>query len=173
MPVFKTLVKTGVLTFLAFWVVLIALYYIQKYETNKTAPAGYYRVTKVSDGDTIEVDMDGKLEKVRLIGVDTPETHHPKKEVECYGQLASDFTKNALDGEVVRLEADDTNQNRDRYQRLLRYVYTADGTLWNKKLLADGYGHALTAFPFTKMDEFTKSEIQARELNKGLWSACN
>lgn len=152
----------------------IGCLYLYNGQAKKIAvPAGFYRVTYVYDGDTIEVDMDGAREKIRMIGVDTPETHHPKKEVECFGQLASEFTKNALDGEVVRLEADETNQNRDRYQRLLRYVYTSDGTLWNEKLLSEGYGHALTAFPFTKMDQFMKSELQAREQNKGLWSACS
>ena len=153
---------------------IVALVYIlNKQNHTKPAPAGFYRVTYVYDGDTIEVDMDGVREKIRMIGVDTPETHHPKKPVECFGQLASDFTKNALDGEVVRLEADETNQNRDRYQRLLRYVYTSDGILWNEKLLQDGYGHALTAFPFTKMEQFTKSELHAKEQNKGLWSVCS
>jgi len=117
--------------------------------------------------------MSGTTEKVRLIGVDTPETHHPNKGVECYGQIASDFTKSALEGKRVRLESDETNQNRDRYQRLLRYVYTEDGELWNARLLQDGYAHALTAFPFTKMDDFKLYEQNAKAQSRGLWSSCN
>ena len=149
------------------------LFAFQRYQENRKAHVGYYHVIRVVDGDTIEVDMDGNLEKVRLIGVDTPETHHPDKGVECFGQLASNYTKNALEGKSVRLESDETNQNRDRYQRLLRYVYTEQGELWNRRLIADGYAHALTAFPFTKMKEFKELEKNAMIQSKGLWSACN
>lgn len=134
--------------------------------------SGYYRVSKVYDGDTIEVDMLGSSEKIRMIGVNTPETHDPRKPVECFGQAASDYTHKQLNDRKVRLEADPINQNRDRYDRLLRYVYLEDGTLYNAKLIEEGYGFALTAFPFTKVDQFVQSERQAREQNKGLWASC-
>ncbi len=134
--------------------------------------SGYYKVVKVYDGDTIEVDMLGNLEKIRMIGVNTPETHDPRKPVECFGQAASDYTHTQLDGKNVRLEADPINQNRDRYDRLLRYVYLEDGTLYNAKLIEEGYGFALLAFPFTKTDQFAQLEKQAREQSKGLWASC-
>ena len=81
---------------------------------------GLYTVTGFSDGDTISVDMNGNKEKVRFIGVDTPETHKPNAPVQCYGPAASAFTKNVIGTKKVRLEADPLSTNRDRYDRLLR-----------------------------------------------------
>ncbi len=133
---------------------------------------GLYQVTKFDDGDTIIVSMEGKLEKIRFIGVDTPETHDPRKPIQCFGKAASAHTKEIIGENRVRLEADPTNSNRDRYGRLLRYVYLPDGTLVNKKIIADGYGFALVAFPFTKMEEFKQAQKDARENDRGLWSAC-
>jgi micrococcal nuclease len=137
--------------------------------TYKTKP-GYYTVTKVSDGDTFEVNMDGRIEKVRLIGVDTPETVKPNSPTECYGKMASDYTKTELSGKAVRLEADSINQNRDRYDRLLRYAYLENGILFNAQLISEGYGFAYLSFPFTKAEEFRQLQVEAREQNKGLWS---
>lgn len=142
-------------------------------QPHALAPPGYYYVTYVYDGDTIEVDMNGTLEKVRLIGVDTPETHKPNTPVQCYGVRASDYSKSHLDHTNVRLESDPINQNRDRYKRLLRYVYTSDNVLWNKDLIEKGYGRALTAFPFTKVDEFKSTETVAKSAFIGLWSECS
>lgn len=133
---------------------------------------GFYRVEHVYDGDTILVDMDGALEKVRLIGVDTPETHHPELGVQCYGTEASSYTSKLLDGKSVRLESDPINSNRDRYERLLRYVYSEDGTLVNKSLVSRGLGFAYTRFPFMKLEDFVSTETEARESNTGLWGAC-
>ncbi len=135
----------------------------------KTAP-GYYKVAEVYDGDTIAVDMDGRMEKVRMIGVDTPETHKPNSPVECGGAEASGFSKKSLDNKTVRLEADPTNQNRDRYDRLLRYVYLEDGTLYNKLLISEGYGFPYTSFPFQKKLEFIQAGSQAKLSNKGVWA---
>lgn len=131
-----------------------------------------YRVTRIEDGDTITVDMNGKNEKVRFIGVDTPETKDPRKAVQCYGKLASEFTKNQINSQRVRLEADELNTNRDRYNRLLRYVYLPDGTLLNAEIIKQGYGFAYISFPFTKKEEFKQLENNARENNKGLWNDC-
>jgi micrococcal nuclease len=133
---------------------------------------GLYRVVKFDDGDTIVVDMSGAEEKVRFIGVDTPETHDPRKVVQCFGQAAADFTKNLIGQNNVRLEADPLGTNRDRYNRLLRYVYLPDGRLVNAEIIKQGYGFAYTSFPFTKADEFRQAERQAREGNKGLWASC-
>jgi micrococcal nuclease len=136
------------------------------------SPPGFYLVTEVFDGDTIAVSMNGKIEKIRLIGVDTPETHHPKKPVECFGQAASNFLNNQLAGKSVRLESDPESNNRDVYGRLLRYVYLENNELINKVIISAGYGFAYTHFPFEKMEEFRQAEADARNNNLGLWEAC-
>lgn len=133
---------------------------------------GYYPVTKVEDGDTIEVSMQGHLEKVRLIGVDTPEVVDPRKPVQCFGKQASAFTKSLVTGKKVKLMTDSITSNRDRYDRLLRYVYLEDGRLLNSEIIKGGYGFAYTAFPFTKVDEFSALETTARQNNAGLWQGC-
>lgn len=89
----------------------------------------FYLCTRVVDGDTIIVNIDGKKERVRLIGVDTPETKHPNKPVEYFGREASAFTKGMVEGKKVKLEYD--WQRRDKYGRLLAYVYLEDGTFLN------------------------------------------
>lgn len=136
------------------------------------ANPGLYEVVRFSDGDTITINMNGHNETVRMIGVDTPETHHPELPVQCYGPAASAFTKNLIGEQKVRLEADPTNQNRDRYDRLLRYVYLADGRLAQEELIKNGYGFAYTQFPFTKTEAFVAWQNEAREANRGLWGNC-
>jgi len=138
----------------------------------ESSQPGFFRVLESADGDTIVVDMGGTKERVRLVGVDTPETHHPDKPVQCFGQAASDFTSGLLSGKSVRLESDQQSTNRDRYDRLLRYVYTESGDLLNKKLISSGYGFAYTSFPFDKSAEFRQAEDQAKESRLGLWGAC-
>ena len=133
---------------------------------------GTYRVAEFIDGDTLVVDMNGKHEKVRFIGVDTPETHDPRKAVQCFGVAAAANTKSLIGNNNVRLESDPTNTNRDRYGRLLRYIYLPDGRLVNAEIIKAGYGFAYTGFPFTKSDEFLNYQTQAREQNKGLWYSC-
>lgn len=137
-----------------------------------TVSPGYYRVVSFSDGDTIVVDMDGTAEHVRMIGVDTPETKDPRKPVQCFGQAASDFTKQLIGTQSVRLESDPLSTNRDRYDRLLRYVYLPDGRLVEAEIIRQGYGFAYTSFPFTKSDEFIAYQREAREQNRGLWASC-
>jgi len=133
---------------------------------------GLYTVTGFSDGDTISVDMNGNKEKVRFIGVDTPETHKPNAPVQCYGPAASAFTKNVIGTKKVRLEADPLSTNRDRYDRLLRYVYLPDGTLVNERLIRDGYGFYYPYFPFKKSGQFEIAQNKARAENKGVWGNC-
>lgn len=136
------------------------------------AQPGLYTVTRFTDGDTLSVDMNGTTEKVRMIGVDTPETHKPNSPVQCYGPAAAAFTKNLIGIQKVRLEADPENTNRDRYDRLLRYVYLPDGRLVQKELISQGYGFAYIQFPFSKKAEFVAAERQAETGNKGLWGNC-
>lgn len=159
-------------------VVLLILNFLYPYlnqaaqRSKEPMPAGSYLVAESYDGDTIGVDMAGTIERVRLIGVDTPETHKPNTPVQCYGPEASEFTKEHVLGKAVRLEADPTNDNRDRYGRLLRYVYLQDGTLWNDKLVSEGYGFAYTSFPFMKKVSFLQSQFNAAHEKKGLWTKC-
>lgn len=133
---------------------------------------GTYRVVEVEDGDTITVDMNGTEERVRFIGVDTPETKDPRKPVQCFGRAASEFTKGLIGDNAVRLESDPLSSNRDRYDRLLRYVYLPDGRLVQAEIIRSGYGFAYTSFPFTKSDEFISHQREAREANRGLWNSC-
>lgn len=133
---------------------------------------GFYTVLSFADGDTFDVDMNGKRETIRMIGVDTPETHKPDSPKQCFGQEASDYTRQLIGTQRVRLEADPLNTNRDRYDRLLRYVYLPDGTLVEDKLISEGYGFAYTQFPFTKAADFSAEENEAKAAGKGLWSAC-
>ncbi len=141
-------------------------------QTAQVNQPSLYRITKFDDGDTIVVDMNGTDETVRFIGVDTPETHDPRKAVQCFGYAAAGFTKNFIGNSTVRLEADPLNTNRDRYNRLLRYVYLPDGRLVNAEIIKEGYGFAYLSFPFTKAEEFRQHQVEAREQNKGLWNNC-
>lgn len=137
------------------------------------APAGSYWVARFDDGDTIVVDMDGRHEKIRFIGVDTPETHDPRKPVQCFGRAASEYTKRRIGNQPVRLETDPLSTNRDRYNRLLRYVYLPDGSLLNQDIIKDGYGFAYLSFPFTKQEQFRQAQENARVSGAGLWNSCS
>ena len=141
-------------------------------QLGKNTPPGFYEVKEFNDGDTVVVDMNGSLETIRFIGVDTPETHRPNTPVQCYAKEASNYTKRLIGSSPVRLEADPLNTNRDRYDRLLRYIYLPDGTLIESKLIAEGYGFAYTSFPMIKALEFKQLEDTAKRAGKGLWSAC-
>jgi micrococcal nuclease len=127
-------------------------------------------VTRIVDGDTLVVSIAGRQEKVRLIGVDTPETVHPNKPVEYFGKEASAFTRKMVDGQMVRLEEDGQSANRDHYGRLLRYVWLPDGRLLNTEIIAQGYGFAYVKYPFDRMEEFRRLEREAREKGRGLWA---
>lgn len=155
--------------------VVLALGMINRQEVAKVLEAhqpGLYLVTKVDDGDTLTVNMGGKTERVRMIGVDTPELHHPEKPVQCFAQAASNFTSELIGNNTVRLEADPLDDNRDLYGRLLRYVYLPDGTLVNLEIIQHGYGFVYTRFPYRKMGEFRAAEQTARQANLGLWAGC-
>lgn len=134
---------------------------------------GLYSVNHFVDGDTIAVNMNGKAEKVRFIGVDTPETHKPNTPVQCYGPAAAAFTQNTIGKNKVRLESDPLSTDRDRYGRLLRYVYLPDGALVNEKLIQGGYGFYYPYFPFSKSKQFAADEQAAIAARAGLWANCH
>jgi micrococcal nuclease len=112
--------------------------------------------------------MNDMKDRVRLIGVDTPETVHPEKPVEYFGEEASAFTKKMVEGKKVLLKYD--FQRRDKYGRLLAYVYLEDGTLLNAEIIKQGYGFAYTKYPFKYLDNFRRYEKEARENRRGLWA---
>jgi micrococcal nuclease len=128
-------------------------------------------VTKVIDGDTLEVSISGQLKKLRMIGIDTPETVDPRRPVECFGKEASAKTKELLQGKEVRLEKDVSET--DKYGRLLRYIYVGDSFI-NEQLVAEGYAEA-SAYPpdIAHQAQLELAEKQAQELRKGLWAPDN
>lgn len=127
-----------------------------------------YRVVRVVDGDTIVINYGSKKEKLRLIGINTPETKHPTKGVEPYGREASAYVKNLLGNRDVKVKFD--VQKRDRYGRLLGYVYLKDGTFVNARLVEEGYAQVMTIPPNVKYaDHFKLLQRKARFTKKGLW----
>jgi micrococcal nuclease len=131
---------------------------------NSSRAQDIVRVKRAVDGDTLLLTTG---QRVRLIGVDTPETKHPQKPVQYFGKEAYLFTKGMVEGREVRLEYD--WQRRDKYNRLLAYVYLLDGTFLNAEIIKQGYGFAYTRFPFKYLEEFRRYEKEARENGKGLW----
>ena len=127
----------------------------------------------VVDGDTIDIAIGGNTERVRLIGVNTPETKHPTKGVECFGPEASSYTENLLPaGTKLRVERD--VEARDKYGRLLLYVYIADSNVFvNLDLVLKGYARTMVFEPNTAhKTDFAQAATQAELHNVGLWQAC-
>ena len=132
-----------------------------------SADAQTAQVLRVIDGDTIEVSIDGRPQTVRYIGVDTPETKHPTKGEQPYGREATERNAELVEGKTVQLEKDVSE--RDRFDRLLRYVHVGD-VMVNAALVADGYARASTFPPDTKYEDlFHRLEQEARERGVGLW----
>lgn len=133
----------------------------------------YYSVLRVIDGDTIVVDIHGKEEKVRLIGVNTPESVDPRRDVECFGEEASKYLADLISqkgNNRVFLEIDPSQDTKDRYNRLLRYVYLEDGTFVNKEILKNGYGYEYTYDKKYKyQEEFKDAQLYAEDTELGLW----
>ncbi len=136
-----------------------------------TLPAGYFRVTKVVDGDTIAIDMNGRTETLRLIGINTPETVDPRRPVECFGKEASAKAKAVLTGVRVRVEGDSSQDARDKYGRMLAYVFLDDGTNFNELMIREGYAYEYTYhFPYKYQREFKEAQRMAKEGGMGLWA---
>lgn len=140
-------------------------------------PAGLVsgQVVNVVDGDTVDVSLGGKTERLRLIGLDTPETKDPRKPVQCFGREASAHAKALLNGRTVGLETDATQDTRDRYGRLLAYVWVG-ARLYNLDMIADGYAHEYTyRVPYKYQTLFKQAQQEASAAGRGLWSpaTCN
>ncbi|MEA2056341.1 MAG: thermonuclease family protein [Patescibacteria group bacterium] len=164
----STYLSFGVLLLFSFvkvWQTMTNLQVLGKNETDKSS---LVKVERVVDGDTFVLE-DGR--KVRYIGINTPETKHPQKEVECFGQEASDYNQDLIEGKMIKLEAD--VQEVDHYGRLLRYVWL-DDVLVNELLVKEGYAQSSSYPPnVSYQDLFDQAEKNARENKLGLWGKCD
>ncbi len=136
----------------------------------------WYPVKKVVDGDTIDVSIQGKTVRVRLIGLNTPESVDPRRPVQCFGREASAEMKKVVGGQYVRLETDPSQSLYDKYDRLLAYVFAPlnskqEGLLVNAYMISEGFGYEYTYdLPYKYQAEFKKAEREARAAGKGLWA---
>lgn len=138
---------------------------------SPTSQKVIYKVIKVIDGDTIVVDLNGKDETIRIIGIDTPELVDPRKPVQCFAKEASDKAKSILTDQFVFLEADPTQDERDKYDRSLRYVFLKNSADYGKMMIEEGYAHEYTyQVPYKFQKEYKEAEKQAREAKRGLWA---
>lgn len=134
------------------------------------------KVLNVIDGDTVLVEISGVRETIRIIGINTPETVDPRKPVECFGKEASIQAKKLLDGQIVQLETDVTQGERDKYSRLLRYVFLVGNTDFGKQMIFDGYAYEYTyAKPYKYQQPYKAAQSTAQATKRGLWSTstCN
>ncbi|MDF1496549.1 MAG: thermonuclease family protein [Patescibacteria group bacterium] len=143
--------------------------------TNNEAGDTNALVVSIADGDTLTAIMDsepGTEVKVRFLGVNTPETVDPRRPVECFGKEASEFTKSLLSNQRIKLEADPEADEIDKYGRLLRNIYLADGTDVNAELVKQGYAYAYVSFPQNaERKAYLRSlESEAKANLRGLWN---
>ncbi|SFL34579.1 micrococcal nuclease [Gracilibacillus orientalis] len=138
-------------------------------ETQEDGNFSTATVSRVVDGDTVNIELDGQEETVRLLLVDTPETKHPKLPVQPFGQEASDFAVEKLTGKDIQIEFD--GPERDNYDRLLGYIWV-DGDNFNQLLVEKGLARYAYVYdpPYTHQDEMKQAEQQAREAGIGIWS---
>lgn len=133
-----------------------------------------YRVTDVMDGDTIQIKRGGKEETLRLLGINTPEVDSKYRTAQCWGKEASAETKAKLTGTSIRIENDQSQAVRDKYNRLLVYAFLADGTNFNKYLVENGFAKEYTyAAAYKYQSEFKAAQEKARTESRGLWSPQN
>jgi micrococcal nuclease len=163
------------LAFLALAVAVVALVVARRDERDRGVAAGTARegrVVRVVDGDTIHVRVDGRDERVRYIGIDTPEDVKPDTPVQCYARAAAAANGRLVGGREVRLVFD--AEPRDRYGRLLAYVFRGDDGLFvNAELVRDGFARTLTIPPNVRYARrFAGLVTQARRAGRGLWRAC-
>jgi micrococcal nuclease len=136
----------------------------------RRAATAQWTVVEVLDGDTIRVARGDDTDTVRLLGIDTPETHHPTKPVECFGPEAASYTEAHLHGRSVQLEAD--IEGRDRYGRRLAYVIM-DGERFNDELVRGGYARLLVIEPNrAHARAMLREELDAKRAGRGLWGEC-
>lgn len=130
------------------------------------------KVIKVADGDTITVEINGAKEKIRVIGINTPESVDPRRPVECFGKEASNFAKETLLGQTILLESDASQAEKDRYGRLLRFVWINNETVdYGKLAISEGFAQEYTyEVPHKYQVEYRHVQQSAQEKKNGLWS---
>ncbi len=132
-----------------------------------------YQIVYVVDGDTFNVKIGSHEIRVRMLGIDTPEAVDPRKPVQCYGNEASDQTKELLSGRQVRLKLNPDREEKDKYGRYLAYVYRDDNLFVNEFLLENGFAREYTyGKSYMLQEEFREIENKAKTENIGLWSTC-
>jgi micrococcal nuclease len=128
-----------------------------------------YQVDRVIDGDTIDIKIDGNTKRVRLLGIDAPETKHPQKKVECYGQESVQFLKQLLENQNVIVEFDFSQDMEDRYGRMIAYVWLED-KLVNLLMIEQGFAFEYTyKNEYKYQKEFIDAEAKAKSNQLGLW----
>jgi micrococcal nuclease len=145
-------------------------------KTPPTTQYVYYPVSSVVDGDTVKININGKIETFRLIGIDTPETVDPRKDVQCFGVEASNKAKELLNGKKVRIETDPSQGTYDKYNRSLGYIYLESGLFYNKYMVEQGYAHEYTyGTPYKYQTEFKTAQTSAQTNKLGFWATntCN
>jgi len=166
--------------FLLMLIIFVITQQLRKTDDINTAGSSKVLIVeRVVDGDTFVLSTG---ERVRLLGIDTPEkfeskkldkdaemSGQDKKTIKKLGNLASDYVKGFVEGKKVRLEKEPNYDDKDRYGRLLRYIYLEDGTFVNGKIVRDGYAQVYEKFPVSKLDELRKYQREARENQRGLW----
>ena len=168
--IYKTTQMRGVITSFA---LLIGLASCSNSSPPPNGQPDLVKIADVIDGDTVDIDINGRTERVRLIGVNTPETKHPTKPIECFGPEASAYLTQLLPkGTAVRIERD--VEARDRYGRMLLYLYLGSNDLFiNLDLVARGYGTPMSIEPNTfHRNDFVRAAAQAEAADVGLWKAC-
>lgn len=134
--------------------------------------SGAYLVTWVSDGDTIKIDRDGRIETLRLLGINTPETVDPRRPVQCFGREASAYMRELVQDRRVRIATDPSQDRQDRHGRLLAYVWLPDGGFVNLEMLRGGYASEYTFDrPYAFRDAFRAAAREAERAGRGLWAA--
>ncbi len=141
-------------------------------QPQKPVPSGYLPIYSVVDGDTVEVWRYGRPQKVRLIGMDTPEIADPRRVVQCFGREASARAHSLLDGKNVRLELDPGQGEIDKYGRLLAYLFMEDGLNYNQYMIEQGFAHEYTyqSQPYKYQAQFKQAQQSAREQKRGFWA---
>ena len=171
----KTMQASGVITSFALLIGFTSCSNLQPTRNGQAdvAKIAHVKIVKVIDGDTVDIEIDGRTERVRLIGVNTPETKHPTKPIECFGPEASAYMTQLLPkGTNVRIERD--TEARDRYGRMLLYLYrNSDNLFINLDLISRGYGTPMSIEPNTfHRNDFVHAAALAEATNVGLWKAC-
>ena len=175
--------KRGLNTMLISFLLGAALLLVQAWlsptlqpENQQEEVGALSRVVRIVDGDTVVIDRNNATETIRLIGVDTPELHHPTKPVQCFAREAAAYLTSLLKDRTVRVVSDPSQDARDKYGRTLAYLYRDDGLFINKALIEEGYGYEYTyEIPYVYQKEFKAAQTYARKHQKGLWApqTCN